>query len=265
MNRIKQALNQAHGEGIISKSSVVEGMAVESAARLSKIEGEFFNLDRHLLKRNHVFMGDEANSFAMAYKILRTQVYQKMRQNSWKNLGITSSNHSEGKSLTALNLSLSLARAASHDVVLLDFDLRRPSIDLKLGLNRDVGVSDYFLNNAPLDKIGVRVTDKLTVFPGVESTSDASEILGSTKMKDFISGLRVLYPQSIFIYDLPPALLVDDVLAFSPQLDATIVVAEESRTEADELSRTLELLQLTNLLGVVLNKSGEISTDSYYY
>ncbi len=266
-NRIKQALSQAQDDGIITGSRSIEKEDSASVATRPQRRaiGEVVELDRQLLKVNHVFVGDEADSFAMSYKILRTQVYQKLRQNKWKSVGVTSSTHSEGKSLTAVNLAFSLARATSKGVVLLDFDLRRPTLDKKLGLNLEHGVSDYFLKNVPLEDLVVRVSEGLTVVPGVQSTSDASEILSSTKMKTFISELKRKFPESILIFDLPPVLLVDDVLAFSPELDTVMVVAEEGRTKSEELTRTLELLQLTNLLGVVLNKSGEMSKDSYYY
>lgn len=267
-NRIKQALSQAQDDGIITGSRSVERAEERSRRTAASPVGKAapnIALDRQLLKENHVFVGDEADSFAMAYKILRTQVYQKLRQNKWKYLGVTSSTHSEGKSLTAINLAFSLARASSKGVVLLDFDLRRPTMDKKLGLELEHGVSDYFLHNAPLDSFTVQVSDGLTVIPGGPSTSDASEVLSSPKMKTFMSELNRKFPDAIFLFDLPPVLLVDDVLAFSPELDSVMVVCEEGRTKNEELQRTLELVQLTNLLGVVLNKSGEMSKDHYYY
>lgn len=279
MNRIKEALQQARNDGILRKSSVAEG-GEDSKAGSTDFSGKSgpeqapegvvdwhlssVDLNRDLLRKNLIFLGKESDSFSMAYKMLRTQVYQKMVNNNWTTLGITSATSGEGKSLTAINLAFSLSRASARPVVLVDLDLRRPSVVTKLGISVERGISDYLTRGVALQNILLRIADNLVLAPGIEDVSDASELLGSVQMVRFLRDLREAMPDALIIFDLPPVLMVDDVLALSPTIDACLIVAEEGRTQRDELQQAVDMMQMTNLLGVVLNKSGEISNNHYY-
>lgn len=277
MKRIKEALEQARQDGILKKSSVVGNVDVdvaEAVAEPEKPEQEpaprqavniaAVDLNRELLRRNLVFQGKESDSFSMAYKMLRTQVYQKMSINNWTTLGITSATSGEGKSLTSINLAFSLSRAAARPVVLVDLDLRRPSLISKLGISTELGVSDFLVRGAGLQNVLLKISENLILAPGTEDVIDASEILSSVHMARLLRELRDTLPDALIIFDLPPVLMVDDVLALSPSLDACILVAEEGRTQRDDLQQALDMLQMTNLLGVVLNKSGEMANNHYY-
>lgn len=277
MKRIKEALEQARNDGVLNRSSVAgeserSKYAEQLVASVVQAPGTGANLDHlprlelddEVLSKNLVFRGHETDSFSMAYKMLRTQVYQKMLQNDWSTLGVTSSNAGEGKSLTSLNVAFSLARASAKPLVLLDLDLRRPSIVSKLGVQPERGVIDYLVKGVSLQDVLVKLSDNLLLMPGVESIKDASEILGSASMVKLLKDLRALFPDSLIIFDLPPVLVVDDVMALSPLLDTCLLVAEEGRTKQHDLEQALDLLQMTNLMGIVLNRSGEIE-KSYYY
>ena len=277
MKRIKEALEQARQDGVLKKSSVVGGehqeppvqkptqTASPSPKPMDAMHIPIVDLNRDLLRKNLVFQGKESDSFSMAYKMLRTQVYQKMSNNNWTTLGITSASAAEGKSLTAINLAFSLSRAASRPVVLVDLDLRRPSLITKLGISTELGVSDFLVRGAGLRNVLLRISDNLILAPGTEDVADASEILSSVHMARLLRELHDSLPDALVLFDLPPVLMVDDVLALSPSLDACLLVAEEGRTQRDDLQQALDMLQMTNLLGVVLNKSGEMASNNYYY
>jgi capsular exopolysaccharide synthesis family protein len=218
------------------------------------------------LRKNRVLMGEEMESATMAYNMLRTQVYKSMVKNGWHSLGVTSSNKSEGKSLTSLNLALSLARSVQQTVVLIDFDLRRPSIHKKLDYQPRLGLSDYYTNNAPLSEILISPSvDGLVIIPGRESLNNASELLASPKTPYLLNEISRMFPSVYMVFDLPPVLLVDDVMALSDYIDTTLLVVSEGSTKKEELAQTVELLESNNLIGTVLNNSGESKGGGGYY
>lgn len=212
------------------------------------------------LKQNRILTGEANEDAAKAYKVLRTQVSQRLRQNGWKTLGITSPGHGEGKTLTAINLSISLALEPHHTVLLVDADLRHPSIHSYLGIDVDHGLHEHLLDGMPIEQIMVHPQiQRLVLLPGSRSMNSSSEMLSSPDMLDLVQQLKRRYPTRLVIFDLPPVLASDDVLAFAPYLDAMLLVVEEGKTEKEELARAAELLQTTNqnLIGTVLNKSSE--------
>lgn len=212
------------------------------------------------LKQNHILTGESGDAGVKAYKVLRTQVSQRMRQQGWKTLGITSPTHGEGKTLTAINLSISLALEPNHTVLLVDADLQRPSIHRYLGFDVESGLRDHLLDGASVEDVLVHPKiQRLVVLPGSVPINSSSEMLSSPEMLDLVQQLKKRYPTRIVIFDLPPVLSSDDVQALAPYLDAMLLIAEEGKTERDHLARAAELLRATNqnLLGTVLNKSAE--------
>jgi protein-tyrosine kinase len=201
-----------------------------------------------------------------AYKMLRTRTLQRMRQNDWHVIGVTSPLQGDGKSLTSVNLALSLAREVTLSVVLLELDLRRPTICKQFGADPAKGLSDYLDGKAELDEVLFRPegTERLAVLPNTDAYENSSETLSSPKVAALIDELRGSDPGRVIICDLPPYLATDDVLAFAPLADAFLVVVSEGRTSREVLEKGLDILQELPLLGVVLNRS-EDATTGYYY
>lgn len=243
------------------------GMSGASGSRQSAEELgiRVAELDSKVLRRNLILKGDELESATMAYNLLRTQVYRTLSSKGINNIGITSSHKGEGKSLTAINFAMSLARSIPQDVILVDLDLRRPSIDKKLSIDPGTGMGDYFSNKAALlDVIFNPGISGLYIAPGKGSLDNASELLSSGKMRQLQTELSRLFPAHFVVYDLPPVLLVDDVMVVSEYLDSMILVATEGETKKEELSRAVTMLDHHNLLGVVLNKSEDGQNGGYY-
>ena len=201
-----------------------------------------------------------------AYKMLRTRALKRVRQNDWHVLGITSPVQGDGKSLTSINLALSLAREQSISVILLELDLRRPSICKQMGIDPQYGVADVLDGSCELEDALFRPagTERLAVLPNTEVFENSSETLSSLQMIDLIETLKSKSPGTIIVCDLPPYLVTDDVLAFAPMVDAFLVVMSEGKTSRDVVAKGAEILEELPLLGIVLNMSDE-ATASYYY
>ena len=221
-------------------------------------------VSRDFLSENRIITGDGNDTFSHAYKVLRTRVWQQMRGNGWSTLAVTSANPGEGKTLTAINLAISLSRMEiGRTVILVDLDMRRPRIHDYFGFWPEHGVNDYLQGNIPLDDIIVDpgIGDML-LLPGNVPVVNSSEILSSPRMQRLLQEIKVRFPSRLVIFDLPPVLATDDVLVLAPSIDALLLVIEEGKCKADEIRRTVELLKDTKLLGTVLNKSEE--SDQVY-
>jgi capsular exopolysaccharide synthesis family protein len=212
------------------------------------------------LKQHRIITGDSRDEAARAYKVLRTQVSQRMRQHGWRTLGVTSPGQGEGKTLTAINLSISLALERNQTVLLVDANLDQPSIHSYLGIDVEQGLREHLLDGTPVQKILVHPRiPGLVILPGSAPLNSSSEALSSRPMLQLVQELKRRYPMRWVIFDLPPVLVSDDVLAIAPYIDATLLVAEEGKTKPPELVRAAELLQASNqnLIGTVLNNSKE--------
>ena len=220
-----------------------------------------------LLKKNKVLSAIGDQNIIDSYGLLRTRILRRMQQNKWKSIGITSSGKDNGKTLTAINLGISIARKQNYTVVVVDADLRKPSLHKLFGFEPRFGLSDYLTSDIAIDKIlldpGI---DRLIVVPGNKRTEASSELLSSHKMSRLTQDLKTRYPSRIVIYDLPPVLVGDDVAAFAPNLDTALLVVEEGGTEADKLKRSIDLLEGVEIIGTVMNKStSDTLTEAYYY
>lgn len=212
------------------------------------------------LRQNRVLTGDVADDYARAYKVLRTQVSQRMRANGWRTLAVTSPNAGEGKTLTAINLAISLAMESSQTVLLVDADLHRPSVHTCMGIEVEYGLREHLQDAIPLEQVLVHPEiRRLVVLPGGTPLFNSSELLSSPMMLRLVQELKKRYPARVVIFDLPPVLTSDDVLAFAPYVDASLLVVEEGKTLRDEVARAADLLQHANqnLIGTVLNKALE--------
>ncbi len=215
-----------------------------------------------ILRQRRVMAAYDKGPFVDAYKILRTQVIHRLRENNWNVLGITSPGHGEGKTLTAVNLAVSLAMETSQTVLLVDADLRSPSIHTVFGLEDSMGLADYLLDGQPVEDLLVHPgIGRFVLLPGGRAISNSTEILTSPKMLALVEEFKHRYPARIVIFDLPPLLHTADVLAFSPYTDALLFVVEEGKTTAEQLQRALALVKNSRpVLGTVLNKAGQMAT-----
>lgn len=221
-------------------------------------------IDDGIAEDNRLICSPQYQSSLASYKILRTRVLQRMRSNNWNRLALTSSRPGEGKTLTAINLAISLARQENQNVILVDLDLIRPAVCEYLGIVPRKGLSDYLSGNAKLEDIWISPgIEQLLVLASSERIENSSEALRSEKMAELLEGVAQKHTSSIIVFDMPPILMSDDVLAFGPLVDAILFVVGAGKSSRDDLERSKELLADFELLGTVLNNSSEASA-SYY-
>jgi capsular exopolysaccharide synthesis family protein len=214
-----------------------------------------------VLHGHRVMAAHSKGPFVDAYKILRTQVTQRLRENGWNVVGVTSPGYGEGKTLTAVNLAVSLAMETTQTVLLVDSDLQDPTVHQVFGLKDCLGLVDYLLDDLPVEELLLHPgIGRFVLLPGGRAISNSTEILTSPKMVALVEELKHRYPSRVVIFDLPPLLHTADVLAFSPYTDALLIVVEEGKTTGEELQRALALVKNSRpVLGTVLNKAGRSS------
>jgi capsular exopolysaccharide synthesis family protein len=224
------------------------------------------SVDAARLRANRIILTQEQDTIADAYKVLRTHVLQRMRTNGWKTLAVTSPMEGNGKTLTAINLGISLAQEVNQTVVLVDLDLRRPALAKYLLEKPARGISDYLTEGTDLADILIHPgIERLTVLPGNHSFTQSSEMLSSPRMIQLVEELKTRYRDRLTLFDMPPLLASDDVLAFLPHLDAVMLVVEDGKTTKDQLTQAYQLLGDKHIIGTVLNKSSDSSSAGGYY
>ena len=189
-----------------------------------------------------------------AYKLLRTNLlFTLPDEKACRVIGVTSSLRGEGKSTTSINLSYALAETGKK-VLLVDADLRLPSIAKKLEIDKSPGLSHIVVGVCePKDAIRASgVVDNWFVLPSGYIPPNPSELLGSSHMQSFINEMKKDY--DFIIVDLPPVNIVSDALVASPFLDGMIVVVRENYSARRALNNCTRLLALSNvkLLGFVM-------------
>lgn len=210
---------------------------------------------RHLEAHRCVGFFPRAGELA-AYKMLRTQLLQGLRGQDRNVIMVTSALPGEGKTLTAINLSLTLAREFSQTVLLVDADFRRQAVHRSLGYDSDRGLAEHLFGGIALSEVTVWPgVEKLTVISGGPGRAqDGSEILSSPPMRELVQELKTRYPERLVIFDLPAVLDGDDALAFAQLADGIVFVVEAHRTQIPEVVNALDMLPEDKLAGVVLNR-----------
>jgi Mrp family chromosome partitioning ATPase len=216
-----------------------------------------FEPSSSVLERNRILHNGSFDPAAAAFRMLRTQVLQRMDANGWRSLAIFSPTADDGKTITAINLAVSLASDRLHTVLLVDFDFRRPTVAQRLGIDPEHGSDDAMAGKAPVEQCLYHPEgfDRLVVMPARGALANSSEILAGPRSRAIVRELRSRYPERIILYDLPPVLAADDALSFAPLVECGLVVAAEGLTRRNDLVRTVELLHKTPLVGTVLNRA----------
>lgn len=213
----------------------------------------------HVLERHRV-KAVSHDTKSDAFRMLRTQILMKMRENGWQTLAVTSPNKGAGKSTIALNLAISFAMEVDYTALLVDADLRDPDLRPMLELEPGRGLADYLMGRAAIEDLLIHPNiGNLVVLPGGAPIAQTSELMRSPMMADMIRELRARYRDRLIVFDVPPILSGADTLALSTYMDATILLVEECKTRTEDIERACELLRDSNLLGIVLNKSRELA------
>lgn len=230
-----------------SSQSPLEGLKY-SQTRVAEVHPD-------TLEDKRVIASFANNDSSQIFKALRTQVIQKMRENDWRSLAITSPSENEGKSLIAANLAVAIAMEVNQTVLLVDLDLRNPSLGQYFGIEQEHGLLSYLRGQVALEEIMVNPgVDRLVVVPGKGTSLNSSEIISSPKMVSLFKETRTRYKQRLVIYDMPPVLRSDDVLSCIGHIDAALMVLEDGRNDEKDIVKAVRQMQKTKLLGTVINR-----------
>lgn len=223
------------------------------------------SLDQKHLERHRVVAASMSDPAHVPFNLLRTRVRAAMDSNKWKSIGVTSPSPACGKTMVSINLALSFARATDQKVVLLDLDLKRPSIAETLGIKPNATLGAYLRGHAELSECFVRVGHGLIIGLGGGHMRDSSELLQGPTAAELLDFVQRTFAPDVLLFDLPPMGASDDALAFLPRTDAIVLVAAAGQTTSGEIDNCeQQIAEHGQFLGVVLNKA-EIETKDYYY
>lgn len=280
MERIKQAIekvknqnsgeagrrSQVHPSGPDNTANQRFSRSHEELADISYEYTRVVKLRKDHLEKSRIVAFDKNDPKCMTFDLLRTHILQKMHENGWRTLAITSPTPEAGKTVVAINLAMSIAQQTNKTAMLVDFDLRRPKVGTYLGIHMEKSLNDLLDGTAELQDVLVNPDiPRLVVLPTKSTVKHSSETLSSKKIADLIKDLRERYKSRIVIFDLPPLLVTDDAIALLPQIDCVLMVVANGMSTKREIEDSLHLLPAANLLGTILNKADVDPKAAYYY
>ena len=199
------------------------------------------------------------------YRRLKSMVLRETKANFLNTIMMTSSVASEGKSLTSINLAVTLAQEIDHSIILVDADMRKPMIHEYLGINNKYGLSDYLTRNIDISEVLVRTgIGNLVVIPAGNIVENPVELLSSDKMKNLIKELKQRYADRYVIIDTPPVLSCAEGLTIGSYVDGIVFVVEEGHAQKKSIDDALNMIKGFNILGVVFNGVSAVNLDGHY-
>lgn len=217
-----------------------------------------------------IILKEPQSVHAESYKTIRTAIMLSSATRPPQNIQITSMGPNEGKTVTSVNLAITIARSG-YSVMLIDGDLRKPRIHTVFRLNNLSGLSTYLAGaTTDIETVYKRPLTNLTIIPSGPVPPNPSELLGSGRMSELISLLNERF--DVIVWDSPPLMSVTDSLILSKILDGTIIVTKAGKTTYDIVDRGLKFLKgrretdiETRVLGIVINGFDVKKSDQYYY
>ena len=201
---------------------------------------------------------------AEQYRSLRTRVKSFESSRPLRTIIVTSPNKGDGKSLTAANLALTMAQEFQQRVILIDGDLRRPSVARLFGLPSTSGLSTVLTGGGVVEDSLITVPEhRLTILPSGPIPMHPAELLGSTPMRRLLDTLRGGFDR--ILIDMPPAVPLADVQILAPMADGVLLIVRAGITPKPAIERALSGLDTSKVLGLVLNETGGDGTESYNY
>jgi len=242
-------------------------VAIDSTARIVPLA---VTVDSALCRERRLLLNGNAETdggAVAAYRMLRTRLLQRARTNNWKTIAVTSAGPNDGKTLTAINLALSMAREKSRETILLDMDMRNPSVCRTLGVHPPHELRDYLERGEHAQQLFFSVcSDNLMIASNTRPAEHASELLASPRFEQLVGLVQKGTVDPVILIDLPPVLLTDDALVVAPKVDATLLVVSEGVTGRANFEKALNILSEFKVAGVVFNRAADVVPGySYEY
>ena len=207
----------------------------------------------------------DRNREAAEFDKLRTRMLQQMQANNWRRVAVTSPGPTSGKSTIVLNLGFSLSRQSRSRTLLCEMDLRRPSLNKICGLRTERDFVEVVNGNAPFADHGLRLRPNLAMGAAQSPVMMPAELLQDARLGTILNDIEATYDPTVMLFDMPPFQISDDMMAFADKVDCVMIVAAAEKTKMPELDACeREIANVTNVLGVVLNKCRYEAVDSQY-
>jgi capsular exopolysaccharide synthesis family protein len=210
------------------------------------------------------------------FRCLRSRVCLARDEAPLKTILVSSGIPEEGKSFVTANLAMSLSRSSANNILLIDGDMRRPTLHHLLGAPNTPGLSEYLSGTADLNEIMqrdvtpdstqtsiARATSNLTFIPAGICHDNTSELAANHRLEEMIEKVSPRF--NWILIDSPPVLAVTDAVELARAADAVLLVAREAKTPYDVAQRSLEAFARSRILGFVLNSVKHPSSGSCYY
>jgi protein-tyrosine kinase len=212
---------------------------------------------------------------AEQFRKLRTYLLQLNIQGPPKTIMVTSAASGEGKTFVSANLAAGLARDLHAHALLVDCDLRVPSLANLFGFSSGLGLSDYLRDSRKIADLLLKTQiEKLSVLPGGNVPENPTELIGSKKMEDLVLELKSRYNDRYVIFDSTPLLATSESEVLSKLVDGIIIVVKAGVTPRETVKQAISSLEKEKILGVVLNHlefrspglhSRYFGSSGYYY
>lgn len=279
MERIKQALEKARAQADSAAPAARPAVRVAAAPvpvppnapattaiDVNYTQTEVVHLDPAHLEQHRIVAFQKSSPYNWAFDVLRTQVLQKMDEKGWRTLAVTSPTLESGKSVVAINLAISIAHHTQRTAMLVDFDLRRPHVGLYLGVRRNRSLNQVLAGTATVGEALFNPNlPRLVVLSTNDPVPKAAEVLSSVPVANLITDLRERYGDRTVIFDLPPVMAGDDVMAILPRIDAVLLVVGNGDSTRREIEESMRHIPADRLLGVVVNKADADVRRGYGY
>lgn len=262
MSKLEEALEKANKlrESLRVDSSGKTDSAVQKAPRREPVPVDVQN--KHLITITEPY-----SPVAEEYRRLKSMLLRATKKDFLNTIMVTSAIDGEGKSVTAINLAVTLAQEIDHTILLIDADLRKPMVHEYLGIDYEYGLSDYLAGTGDMDISDVMIKTgigKLGFIPAGKMVDNPLELLSSEKMKALIKELKQRYKDRYVIIDTPPILSFSEPIAIGSNVDGILFVVREGRAQKKMVEDALNLINGLNVLGVVFNDVGITNLDGYY-
>jgi Mrp family chromosome partitioning ATPase len=269
MERVREAMERALEQKWVPsvRPAVLTPVVSRQSARTevsaqtpSRENFSYVPVAQDVFARNRLVAALKRNPHREAYGVLQASVVAQMTENEWVSLGVTGPATGAGKTLTAINLSIAVATQASRKVLLLDLDLKYPSVHTYFDYEPTLGLEDCLFEGVALTDAAFEPSiDGLAVLPVRGLNSNAMQILRSDSLRKLLDTIKKDDPDRLIIADLPAITSADHARAYSALVDSTLLVVEDTTTREADLRKALAMIGRTQFLGTVLNRTEAVS------
>ncbi len=267
MGKIFDALEKSRKETSISDSLPERSdTGIKNPAHLKEVSfndplpvNEYNQLDKNL-----VALFKPQSFEAEQFKILKTSLLFPTTGKPPKVIMVSSAVPGEGKSFVAANLAISLAQNIDEHVLLMDCDLRIPTVHTRFGFGETAGLSDYLSGRTSLSSLFLKSkVDKLTILPAGKPPHNPSELLSSDRMLQLIDEVKSRYSDRYIIIDTAPPQLTAESTALAKQVDGVLLVINYGKTKREVIDELVNSFGKEKILGIILNRFS-LQSSSYF-